>query len=132
MTSKKIKTSLFAFLFVILNSAGITFQSCNFLDIDPYVADLFTLDTVFAKKEYTQKYLNNVYSYLVDYGSPSAWTDNAQPWVLISDEGVAGYKRNRHNYNYFCNNEMKAEDLDHFDYWNYFYEGIRKANTFIQ
>ncbi len=27
---------------------------------------------------------------------------------------------------------MKAEDLDHFDYWNYFYEGIRKANTFIQ
>lgn len=49
MTSKKIKTSLFAFLFVILNSAGITFQSCNFLDIDPYVADLFTLDTVFSE-----------------------------------------------------------------------------------
>ena len=63
MTSKKIKTRIFAFLFVILSSAGITFQSCSFLDIDPYVADLFTLDTVFAKKEYTQKYLNNVYSY---------------------------------------------------------------------
>ena len=43
------------------------FQSCDFLDIDPYVADLFTLDTVFAKKEYTEKYLNNVYSYLIDF-----------------------------------------------------------------
>ena len=50
MTSKKIKTSLFAFLFVILNSAGITFQSCNFLDIDPYVADLFTLTLCLQKK----------------------------------------------------------------------------------
>lgn len=131
MLNKKIKTALLAAATGLLACAGGVFQSCNFLDIDPYVADLFTLDTVFMKKEYTQKYLNNVYSYLVDYGSPSAWSNNAQPWVLISDEGVAGYKRNMHIYNYFCNNELKAEDLGPFDRWDYFYEGIRKANTFL-
>ena len=27
---------------------------------------------------------------------------------------------------------MKAEDLDHFDYWNYFMKESAKANTFIQ
>lgn len=107
------------------------FQSCDFLDIDPYIADLFTLDTVFKKKEYTEKYLNNIYSYLVDYGSASAWTPNSMPYSLITDEGIAGYKRHTHNYNYFCNNEMKAESLENFDRWDYFYEGIRKANTFI-
>ncbi len=52
MTSKKIKNKSICLLIRYpLNSAGITFQSCNFLDIDPYVADLFTLDTVFAKKK---------------------------------------------------------------------------------
>lgn len=124
---KGILTTVIAFIFTLSAS----FHSCTFLDIDPYISDLFTLDTVFAKKEYTQKYLNNVYSYLIDYGSASAWTDNAQPWTLISDEGVACYKRDTHNYNFFCNNEMKADDLQRFDRWNYFYEGIRRANTFL-
>ncbi len=125
------KKAFIASALILLGISSI-FQSCKFLDIDPYTADLFTLDTIFVKKEYTQKYLNNVYSYMVDYGSPSAWTNNSMPWNLLSDEGISGYKRAVHNYNYFCNNEMKAENLENFDRWNYFYEGIRKANTFIK
>lgn len=131
MILKKIKKEILV-IFVTL-SMGVSgfFQSCDFLDIDPYVADLFTLDTVFAKKEYTEKYLNNVYSYLIDYGSSTAF-GRAQPWVLISDEAVACYKRYTHIYNYFCNNEMTSESMGSFDRWNSFYEGIRKANTFLQ
>lgn len=110
---------------------GLSFQSCNFLDIDPYVSDLFSLDTVFVKKEYTEKYLNNVYNYLTDYGSATCW-GTSQPWTLISDEGIAGYKRHNHIYNYFCNNEIKADELGAFDRWDRFYMGIRKANTFLQ
>lgn len=127
----KIRKSIFSLVVAMIIGISGSFQSCNFLDIDPYIADLFTLDTVFAKKEYTEKYLNNVYSYMVDYISASAWTTNSMPYSLISDEGIACYKRDTHMYNYFCNNEMTAENLQRFNRWDYFYEGIRKANTFI-
>ncbi|MDO5570686.1 MAG: RagB/SusD family nutrient uptake outer membrane protein [Bacteroidales bacterium] len=115
-------------IFILLLS---TLSSCDFLDIDPYTADLFTLDTIFAKKEYAQRYLSNVYSYLSDHGNFSCWGYNAGPWVLLTDEGISGYKRNNHNYNYFCNNEMTSEDMQLFDHWDSYYRGIRKANTFI-
>lgn len=43
-----------------------TIQSCNFLDIDPYINDLPTLDSVFQRKETSMQYLYNVYSFLPD------------------------------------------------------------------
>lgn len=125
---KKISIFSFALLFCL----GGFFHSCHFLDIDPYITDLFSLDTVFVKKEYTQKYLNNVYSYLVDYGSCTYNSTNSMPYSLITDEALVGYKRSGHSYNYFCNNEITSETLGDFNRFNYFYEGIRKANTFLQ
>lgn len=118
---------------LIIIGLSFYFQSCDFLDIDPYITDLFTIDTLFIKKEYTQKYLNNVYSYLVDNGTNIAWMNNAMPYSLISDEGVAGYDQSKtnHNYNAFCNNLMTPEKLYTIDKWDRLYEGIRKANTFI-
>ncbi len=132
MIRKKIAKKICIPFVVIAMTIGGMVQSCDFLDIDPYISDLFTLDTVFTKKEYVQKYLNNVYSYLIDYGSPAGTASNTQPWTLISDEGVACYKRGTHIYNYFCNNEMTSESTAPFDRWNYFYEGIRRTNTFLQ
>lgn len=131
MKIKNIKKQICSLVIALMLGMSSFFQSCHFLDIDPYVADLFTLDTIFVKKEYTEKYLNNIYSYLIDGGSTVAW-DRAQPWVLISDEAIACYYASGHNYNYFCNNEMSPEKLGNFNHWNSFYEGIRKANTFIE
>ncbi|MDP4205406.1 MAG: RagB/SusD family nutrient uptake outer membrane protein [Bacteroidota bacterium] len=128
---KSIKKTIIVSIILLMGVGGI-FQSCSFLDIDPYTTDLFTLDTIFVKKEYAQKYLNNVYSYMVDYGNDTPWGHNSMPWNYITDEALVGYKRQAHIYNYFCNNEMTAQDLGNFDRWDYFYEGIRKANTFIQ
>lgn len=111
------------------------FHSCsNFLDIDPYITDLFTLDTVFAKRTYTERYLNNVYSYLVDNGTPLGNSSMSMPYSFISDEGSVAYKRGlseAHNHNFFTNNEMTPELLNNFNRWGTFYEGIRRANTFI-
>jgi hypothetical protein len=127
--TKKILTPVVALMSVV----GLMFStSCNFLDIDPYITDLFTLDTVFVKKEYTQRYLNNIYSYLIDEGSFIANQGKSQPWVLITDEGLSSYQRSNQPYNYFANNLIQPDNLYNFDRWNYFYEAIRKANTFIQ
>lgn len=108
------------------------FQSCRFLDIDPYVTDLFTLDTLFVKKEYTQRYLNNIYSYLVDNGNSTVYFSNPVYYNVITDEGFMGYGKDiKYNYNYFLNDEITSENLGRIDYWDYFYEGIRKANMFL-
>lgn len=131
-TVKKVVTSLGA---VILMLSTIIPSGCKFLDIDPYITDMFTLDTLFTKRDYVQKYLNNVYSYMVDYGGASigcADYGRTMPWTSISDECVAGIKRlPNHPYPVWSNNELTPETLYGFDRWDNFYTGIRKANTFI-
>jgi len=131
-----LKKKIITFFATVALIGSMMFQSsCNFLDIDPYVTDLFTLDTVFAKQEYVQEYLNNLYTYLVDNGSFRGNPVNnniTMPWTTISDESVAGYKRmNYHSYAIWSNNELTPENFYGFDRWDTFYEGIRRANTFI-
>ncbi|MDR1171259.1 MAG: RagB/SusD family nutrient uptake outer membrane protein [Bacteroidales bacterium] len=121
---------------VLLFTAGTMFYpACNFLDIEPYITDMFTLDTIFVKQEYVQGYLNNVYGYLTDNGSFRGNPDNGNltmPWTPISDECVSGYRRgNYHSYPIWCNNELTPENFYYFDRWDTYYEGIRKANIFI-
>ena len=70
MLQKKILKKLGIFFASITLTLGSVFHSsCTFLDIDPYITDLFTLDSVFAKQEYAERYLYNIYSYVVDNGS---------------------------------------------------------------
>ncbi|MDR1414218.1 MAG: RagB/SusD family nutrient uptake outer membrane protein [Odoribacteraceae bacterium] len=108
-------------------------QSCNFLDIDPYITDLATMDSVFKRQEYVQQYLNNVYSYIPDPGALTVSQSMSLPWVLITDEGMSTVKRAGHPYNYFANNELSSDDLyGYSSRWNDLYEGIRKADIFLR
>lgn len=127
---KKIKNFIIALAFLGLGAPTV-FQSCNYLDIDPYITDLFTLDSVFIRKEYTERYLTYLYSYLIDNGG-SVHYEYTMPYNFITDEGSLGYKTNTYPYNYFLNNEMTSEKLGSFDRWNTFYRGIRKCNYFIE
>ncbi|MDD4459515.1 MAG: RagB/SusD family nutrient uptake outer membrane protein, partial [Proteiniphilum sp.] len=137
MIQKKILNRIsILFASITLTLGSIFHTSCTFLDIDPYITDLFTLDSVFAKQEYAQRYLYNVYGYVVDNGSfrgnPSR-NNITMPWTPISDEAVSGYKRmNYHSYAVWSNNELTPENFYGFtDRFNRFYEGIRRANTFL-
>lgn len=137
MLREKIFKKILILFATISLTAGSMFQtSCSFLDIDPYITDLFTLDTVFAKKDYAERYLYNIYSYVVDNGSfrGNPGKDNlTMPWSIIADDCVSGYKRgNYHSYAVWSNNELTSENFYGFDNrWNKFYEGIRRANTFL-
>ncbi|MDR1667381.1 MAG: RagB/SusD family nutrient uptake outer membrane protein [Bacteroidales bacterium] len=135
MIQRKAKKIPTCWAVIISTVATMFYSSCNFLDIEPYITDMFTLDTIFSKQEYVQRYLNNVYSYLTDNGSFRGNPGNSNrtmPWTPISDECVSGYKRmNYHSYPIWCNNELTPENFYAFDRWDFFYEGIRKANTFI-
>jgi hypothetical protein len=134
--NKIMKRLLILFVGITLTTGAIFNSSCTFLDIDPYITDLFTLDSVFAKKDYAQRYLYNLYGYVVDNGSYRGNPGRGNvtmPWTPISDECVSGYKRgNYHSYAVWSNNEMTSENFYGFgNRWNLFYEGIRRANTFL-
>ncbi|MDR1414269.1 MAG: RagB/SusD family nutrient uptake outer membrane protein [Odoribacteraceae bacterium] len=114
---------------IIALLAAASLNACHFLDIDPYITDLATMDSVFKRQEYVQQYLNNIYSHLPDPGTLVA--GYALPWVLITDEGLVSYKRAGHPQNYFANNEVSPDNI-YYDRWDAYYEGIRQANTFLR
>lgn len=110
-------------------------SSCNFLDIDPYLSDEFTIDSVFIKKEYTEKYLRNIYSELPVYSISNFYVSKSMPYSVISDEGLSTLnKSGSHQYSLYANDLLTPADFgrDRFgEKWNTFYRGIRKANVFI-
>lgn len=101
-------------------------QSCNYLEIDQYINDLPTLDSVFQRRETTMEYLANVYSFLPDGGATQE-----SPWVPVSDECLCTYQDGSAYFNYFSNNNMSAYS-GYFDRWAHYYQGIRNASVFLK
>lgn len=124
---KKISTPILTGLLIWLFSW--TYQSCDYLDIDQYITDMQSLDTVFQKRETTQQYLYHVYSYIINPGV--YWKDGGIPWVAASDECFATLREPGYTVNYFANNQMDAND-GYYDHWNHYYQGIRSASVFLQ
>ena len=114
----------------IILSLGIgCIHSCDYLDIDQYINDMQSLDTVFAKKETTLQYLNNVYSYLQNPGKN--WDAGGAPWVLVSDEAFGTLMDASYPFNYFAMNSYSSS-LGYYDTWKAYYQGIRCAGIFLQ
>lgn len=105
-------------------------QSCSFLDIDQYIYDLPSMDSVFMRKETTLQYLANVYSFLPDDGYPMS--SSGTPWIPVADECVCTYQEadGRAYFNYFSNDNMSAYDK-YFQRWAPYYQGIRNAGVFL-
>lgn len=104
-------------------------QSCNYLDIDQYINDMQSLDTVFQKKGQTEQFLYHVYSYLPTPGK--SWDGSSSssiPWILCSDEAFFTEDGGANN---FSNNIFTAENTDYVR-WKRYYEGIRNASIFIR
>lgn len=117
------------YIIVILIGIGISFSSCDYLNVDPYFMDVFSADSVFARKEYTEGYLWNTATYVLDEsGSHSETT--TYPYFVGSDDAFWTYKRWSFLQNYFTANETDAS-TSYFQKWSHFYQGIRKANTIL-
>lgn len=109
----------------LLGLFALSYQSCNYLDIDEYINDMQSLDTVFQKKETTEEFLYHTYSYLVNPGK--SWEDDGVPWVLCSDEA---FGTEDVAYNDFCTNQFDASKTA-YSKWKHYYEAIRTASIFL-
>ncbi|WP_083714554.1 RagB/SusD family nutrient uptake outer membrane protein [Bacteroides bouchesdurhonensis] len=117
------------FISLLIGLCTCFIQSCNYLDIDQYINDMQSLDTVFQKKGLTEQFLYNVYSYLPSPGQ--TWDgDNPKsiPWILCADEA---FNVEPNGVNNFCNNIFTSNNKE-FTKWKRYYEGIRNASIFIK
>ncbi len=114
---------------LIIGVFALYYSSCNYLNVDPYFMDVFSADSVFARKEYLEGYLWNTASYILPEASNYREL-SFYPYMLGSDDAFWTYKRGNFPHNYFSANELDASS-SYFQNWNHFYIGIRKANTIM-
>lgn len=104
-------------------------ESCNYLDVEPYFMDMFSADTVFARKRLIEGYLWNTASYI--HNESGSHSGNARyPYFVGSDDAFWTYKKGTFPQNLFLANELDAS-TGYFKNWAHFYQGIRKANTIL-
>ncbi|CAH0152462.1 MULTISPECIES: RagB/SusD family nutrient uptake outer membrane protein [unclassified Pedobacter] len=95
----------------------------KFLDQVP--DDKQTIDDVFKKKIESEKYLAGVYTYI---RSNSDW-NLGTPWEGLSDEADVTYN----DYpTYSMNLGNWDKNRGDYNYWGYYYQGIRRASYFMQ
>lgn len=92
--------------------------------LDQVPADRITIEQVFQKKDATEKYLANVYSYIND--DSNQWTDNQ--WIGNSDEADITWSK-YDIYKINIGNIGAGNTI--FDKWGKYYKGIRSATYFM-
>lgn len=76
-------------ILVTIVTLGMTSSCSDYLSIDKYVNDMLTLDTVFLRKNYTEEWLWNTYSYLNNAGAEIA-NKGTNCFSFASDEAIFG------------------------------------------
>lgn len=108
---------------ILLVVSILFFTSCKkFLDQVP--DDRITIDEVFKKKATSEQFLASVYSYV-----PDEWEAiHNFPWVGTSDEADITWSGSS---NYQVNIGNLSPVNNAFEYWAFYYQGIRSASYFI-
>ncbi len=117
---------------VAIATASMMMGSCeNYLDIEKYVYNQTTLDSIFLSRERTEQYINGAASLLPDESSQtgSEWGYVPQlPSGLGSDEAIIPFVQPG---NAILYDEVTESDVK-FNPWSNCYKGIRKANIVLQ
>lgn len=113
-------------------AANLMFGSCeNYLDIEKYVYDQTTLDSIFLSRTRTEQYINGAAALLPDESvqTGSEWGFNSTlPSGLGSDEAIIPFVLMG---NAILYDEVRETDTK-YNPWPNCYKGIRKANIVLQ
>ena len=117
----KLKTIL-----TLLAALGIL-TACNDDFFDQVPDDRITIEQVFQRTSYSEKYLATVYSYIRD----ELHRTNGVPWDPCSDDLDVTYDREDYN-SFKMNLGNWSASSNYYEYWSHYYRGIRSATYFIQ
>lgn len=110
--------------------SGISSCKKAYLDINEYIYDFVSLDSVFSSQYRLQQYINGIANYLP--AEDKLWTEAWSPFQGASDENFTSWNDSRHAAIKFALGEITPYAANTY-YNNYegWYKGIRKANTVI-
>lgn len=109
-------------LFVI----GCIINGCNDDFLNQVPDDRLTMDQVFQRRDLSEEYLGDVYSYIHD----ESFRSTGVPWDPLSDDMDITYDRPGYN-SYVMNLGNWTVSDYYYDLWPHYYDGIRKATNFI-
>ena len=107
-------------LLALASAACLT--ACNDDFFDQVPDDRITIEQVFQRTSYSEKYLATVYSYILN----EAHRTSPIPWDPCSDDLDVTYDREDYN-SYQINLGNWSASSDYYEFWSHFYRGIRSA-----
>lgn len=122
------KTKFYKIVFC-LGILGCSLTSCDFLNVDRYIDDMTSLDSVFSRKILLDQYIKGAAAYLSD--ESRLYTTAPDPFQIASDENFVAWNDDRHAGTKYLRDEIN-EFTYYFAHWGEFYKGIRKANLVIK
>ena len=127
---EKINRQAKTLLLIVISAFTFSIQSCgDYLDVDEYIDQMTSLDSVFSRKSLLEKYVNGAAQYLPNEGN--LWTESPTPFQLASDENFASWNDDRHAGMKFLLDEITPYSGFYNNYPRY-YQGIRMALTALQ
>ncbi|HHT21916.1 MAG TPA: RagB/SusD family nutrient uptake outer membrane protein [Bacteroidales bacterium] len=123
---KKIKYIVIVVLSAVMS---LSFQSCNFLNVDHYFLDTMNEDSIFASKLNAEKYLFNVPTMFPDQGA--IWGGSFTPGQLASDEMTANWRTDEFPGIKFTIGQINSRNLATFNIWGNMYKIIARCNYMI-
>lgn len=118
------KTVFKNIIYSTLITALFTFHiSCSKDYLDQVPDDRLSLEEVFNRRDLSEKWLANTYSYIRD----EAHRTNDTPWDVLSDDNDVSQRNNPFRVNLGNWNASS----NYWNFWEHYYKGIRTATTFI-
>lgn len=129
----KDKTIKFQHIIVLLFSI-ISFLSCeSYIDIDEYVYDKMTIDSIFVSKTKTFEYIIGTAGLLYNESNfVGDWDNRANfPSGMGSDEAIQPWVNWDHAGSCLVVDQVTPRDTKNVNPWPRYYQGIRKANIIL-
>ncbi len=129
----KIKKWTFIIVILMLLST-ITFNSCeDYIDIDEYVYDKATIDTIFVSKTRTLEYIIGTSALLKNESNfVGDWDYRADfPSGMGSDEAIQPWVNADHAGSCLVVDQVTPRNTQNVNPWPDYYKGIRKANIIL-
>ena len=132
----KIKKWICIKWFSVLFVCALACTSCeSYLNIDAYVYDKLTIDSIFSSRTRILQYVNGTATYLKDeskfLGDWYADAAVSSPSGAASDEGILPWSDGNHPGSQFLVDAMTPRSTGQINPWPDYYKGIRKANIIL-
>ncbi len=130
----KIKNWTYSRGLILLLLVIIVFTSCeDYIDIDKYVYDKTTIDSIFVSKTRTFEYINGTAEFLKNESNfVGDWDARAPfPSGMGSDEAIQPWVNADHPGSCLVVDQITARDTKNVNPWPDYYKGIRKANIIL-